>query len=385
MDVNQVKGLNDGIIKFRRDLHRIPEVGLDLPETKTYVFKALMSMGLFPKECGHGITCDVGDGEKFLAIRADMDALPVTELTNLPFSSEHPGKMHACGHDAHTAVLLGVAKYFSKHNPPCKIRLIFQPGEEGYFGAVDMIENGALEGVQAAIGGHVGPGFEEVPTGTFMVKKGPASAAADDFRITFRGQGTHGSQPHKGKDPFMPAADFVLNTQVLVARETDANNPAVISVGSIHGGTANNIIPDSVEITGTVRTVTKEDRELLSSRLDQMVKSLATGYGVNADFSYHFGYIPMYNNPQMCDILVQTIKESLGENRVVVSERANMGGEDMAYFLEKVPGVFYFFNTNNAEKGITAPNHSPYFNVDEDVLWMMAAADIVFAEHFASV
>jgi len=385
MDVEFLKGLNEEIVGYRRDLHRFPEVGLELPKTKTYVEEVLLKLGLMPKQCGHGLTCDVGQGKKCLAIRADMDALPVEELTNLDYASQHPGFMHACGHDAHTAVLLGVAKYFAVHEPPCRIRLLFQPGEEGYFGAVDMIEHGALDGVDAAIGGHVGPVFEEVPTGTFMIKKGPASAATDNFDVIFKGAGTHGSQPHKGKDPFMVAANFILTTQVLKSRESDPNNPTVISIGSVHGGTANNIIPEEVRLTGTVRTVVNQDREHFSRRLEEIAHGLALAYGVEAGFTYNFGYIPMINDAEMTDLMTEAIKKYLGEHRVVLTEKANMGGEDMAYFLEKVPGVFYFFNTNNPEKGITAPNHSPYFNVDEDVLWMMAAADVAFAEEFTSL
>ena len=383
MELEFLKGLNKDIVRYRRDLHRIPEVGLELPKTIAYVEKTLIELGFNPKPCGHGLICDVGHGEKCLAIRADMDALPVEELTNLDYASEHPGYMHACGHDAHTAVLLGVAKYFSVYEPPCRIRLLFQPGEEGYFGAVDMIEHDAMEGVHAAIGGHVGPVFEEVPTGTFMIKKGTASAATDNFEVVFKGTGTHGSQPHKGKDPFMAAATFILTTQVLKSRESDPNNPTVISIGSVHGGTANNIIPEEVFLTGTVRTVVNDDRSHFSKRLDEIAHGLAEAYGVEADFTYNFGYIPMINDAEMTDLMVEAIGKYLGKSHVVLTEKANMGGEDMAYFLEKVPGVFYFFNTNNPEKGITAPNHSPYFNVDEDVLWMMVAADVAFAEKFA--
>jgi amidohydrolase len=242
-----------------------------------------------------------------------------------------------------------------------------------------------LIGVDAAIGGHVGTILEGGPTGTFMLKKGPASAATDDFKIVFSGKGTHGSQPQNGRDPFMAAANFVIATQVLKGRESDPNNPSVISIGSIHGGTANNIIPKSVEITGTVRTVSDEDREHFSIRIKEIADFLAKTYNVDADVTYHFGYIPMINDDKLTDLMGTVLKANLGESSVVFTQKASMGGEDMAYFLERVPGTFFFFNTNNPEKGITAPNHSPYFNVDEDTLWMMAAAHIAFAESFPSV
>ncbi|NPV88160.1 amidohydrolase [Coprothermobacteraceae bacterium] len=382
MDLEALKGLNSDIVAFRRRLHSIPEVGLDLPKTRGYVREVLQSLGYQPRDCGYGLICDIGSGPGLLAMRADMDALPVQEQTGVAYASIHAGTMHACGHDAHTAVLLGIAKYFAANPPPYRVRLIFQPGEEGYFGAVNMIENGALDGVSAIIGGHVGQLFPDTPPGVFVVKSGSAMAASDDFRVVFQGKGTHGSQPQTGRDPFMAAAAFILGTQVLKGRETDPNKPSVISVGTVHGGTAYNIIPDSVEITGTVRTIAPSEREQLAKRLKELAEFSAAAYGLSAEFTYNYGYIPLVNDATMVELFMRAVRETLGEDRIVTVDKVNMGGEDMAYYLQKVPGVFYFFNTNNANKGIVAPNHNPKFDVDEEILWMMAAANIRLAELF---
>ncbi len=379
MRIEDVKGLLPRVREHRRYLHSIPEVGLELPKTKAYVRGVLESLGYQPRDVGPGIVVDIGQ-PPYIALRADMDALPLEEKRDVPYKSTHPGKMHACGHDAHTAVLLGIAEYFKKNPPHRSVRLIFQPGEEGYFGAKLMVEAGVMDGVEKIVGGHVGGGplVGPLPTGAVVSRKGPFLAAADYFEVKFKGAGTHGSAPHTGKDPVAAAIHFASAAYTGRARLIDQRHPATLSITVLKAGTVHNIIPDEAYVSGTVRTLYVEDRQKFEEFLGAFARSTAEPFGVQAEFVYHKGYPPLVNTPEVVE-QIKGIAERLGV-MYHEAELPNMGAEDFAYYLEKAKGAFFFVNTNNPDKGITAPNHSPYFDVDEDVLWIPMAIMISIVE-----
>jgi len=366
------------IIAYRRDLHQIPEVGLELPKTKVYVEEKLRSFGLEPIRVGPGIVVDIGE-PPYIGLRADMDALPLTEMRDVPYKSKHEGYMHACGHDAHTAVLLGVAHHFAETPPSRGVRLIFQPGEEGYFGAKHMVDAGVLKDVDVIIGGHVGTlGWGDVEPGTVVSKGGPFMAAADEVHVTFKGKGTHGSIPHTGIDPIVVASHYVIALYNMRARELNQTHPAVISVGEIHGGTTHNIIPEEARISATVRTVTSEDRQFIAKRMEEIANYVAKMYRADVEFNYGWGYPPLHNTPEVVDY-IRNITQG-AELPYADAPEPIMGAEDFAYYTQRVPGAFFFVVTSNPEKGITAPNHSPYFDIDEDLLWIPFYIFLEFVE-----
>ncbi len=356
------------IITYRRELHQIPEVGLELPKTKAYVEEKLKSFGLSPRHVGPSVVVDIGD-PPYIALRADMDALPLKELRDTPYKSKHDGFMHACGHDAHTAVLLGVAHHLAENPPSRGIRLIFQPGEEGYFGAKYSVDAGVLENVDVIIGGHVGSlGWSNVKPGTVISKPGPFMAAADEVHITFKGKGTHGSTPHTGIDPIVPTAHYIMAVYNMKTRELNQTHPTVITIGEVHGGTTHNIIPEEAYMSGTVRTTFSEDRDFIAKRMEEIAYAIAKMYRADAEFEYKWGYPPLHNTPEVVQMIEQIAQEV--ELPYIDAPEPIMGAEDFAYYTQRVPGAFFFVVTSNPEKGITAPNHSPYFDIDEDLLWI---------------
>ncbi len=365
---NEIEKRLEEITTYRRELHQIPEIGLELPKTKAYVEEKLRSFGLEPYKAGPGIVVDLGE-PPYVALRADMDALPLKELRDVSYKSKHEGYMHACGHDAHTAVLLSVAHHFAENKSEKGIRLIFQPGEEGYFGAKHMIDAGVMDNVEVILGEHVGSLVSsEIPPGAVISKKGPFMASADEIFIKFMGKGTHGSMPHTGIDPIVPAANYIMSVYNMRAREVNQTHPAVISIGEIHSGTVHNIIPKEAKLSGTVRTVTPEDRKYISKRLEEMAKYTGKMYRTEVEFEYEWGYPPLQNNVEIAKMVEKIVKNN--KLLYIESPEPVMGAEDFAYYLEKVPGAFFFVSTGNKNKGITAPNHSPYFDIDEKVLWI---------------
>lgn len=378
MNIQEIKEMLNEIVEYRRDLHKIPEAGLELPKTKAYVIEKLKSFGLSVKEFGYGFTVDFGT-QPYVAVRADMDALPISEMNDVPYKSQHPGFMHACGHDAHTAVLIALAHYLSKHPPKGGVRLIFQPGEEGYFGAADMIDNGVMDGVEIIIGGHVGSiSTEGAPEGAVISRKGPFLAAADEFKLKFIGKGGHGSSPHETLDPIVAAVSFVNAVYIHRSREIKQTRPAVITIARISSGTTHNVIPEEALLQGTVRTLFDEDRKFIAKRLEEIANGVAALYRMKAAFKYEWGYDSLHNSPEVVDE-ISDICKTLNFPFLEIPEPV-MGAEDFSYYLRKAPGAFFFVNTANKEKGITAPNHSAYFDVDEEKLWMPLAIFIAFLE-----
>ena len=375
-----VKEVEKDIINWRRELHQIPEVGLNLPQTSAYVAKQLKDMGIEYKE-NVGVSGIVGliqGGQpgKTIALRADMDALPIKEETGLSFSSQN-GNMHACGHDAHTAILLGVAKVLNENKDKLKgnVKLIFQPAEEGPGGAKPMIEDGALENpkVDAVMGLHVGNLTGGGKEGLVMVSYDSMMACLDRFKLKLIGRGCHGAYPETGIDPIAMAGYFLSNVQSIVSREISPTDPAVVTVGKINGGFAYNIIPDSVELEGTVRAVDQNIRENIAKRIEEFAKGISETMRGSYEFEYVFGYPPLVNDEEFTKNFVESAKKIIPEEDIMVMKKPVMGGEDMAYFLKEVPGTFFFINTPKAVEGEFYPHHNAKFDINEELFWRGAA------------
>ncbi|MBQ7150715.1 MAG: amidohydrolase [Synergistaceae bacterium] len=384
------KEIQNELVSMRRDLHKIPELGLELPETQKYVTDKLKEYGIEYKlnEGDSGIVGYINKGKpgKVIALRADMDALPITEETGVDYSSTHEGKMHACGHDAHTSMLLGAAKILNENKESLKgeVRLIFQTGEELAKGAPVMLKNNAMDGVTAVFGTHIGTILDRtIPAGTFIVCPGPVMASFDRFVITVKGEGCHGSTPEKGVDPINIAAHVVLGLEGIVAREFNANEPVVITIGKIQGGAQYNVIPGTVLIEGTTRAFTEENRQKMAKRIEEVALHSAQAFGGTAEFFMDWGAPPVVNDKEMAEFAGKCAKEVLGEEHVITRVKApNMGGEDFAFYLGQKPGAFMFLSSANPEKKTDYPHHCSVFNVDEDVFWKGSAIFVKIASEF---
>ncbi len=386
----ECKELQEYIVGLRRDLHQIPEVGKELPETSAYVAAELDKIGIpyVRSEKDSGILAVIQGGKpgKTICLRADMDALPITEATGLPFASRHGGCMHACGHDTHTAMLLGAGKVLWAHKDELAgtVRLMFQTAEEQSRGAEVMIENGGVEGADAVFGTHIGTILDKtIPAGTFIVPSGCCMAAFDKFFIKIHGKGCHGSTPEKGIDPVNIAAHIVLALQAITTRELNATRPLVLTIGKIQGGSQYNVIPDEVVIEGTIRTLEEEVRQFTAKRIGEIAEATAAVFGGTVDYEMVWGAPPVINDDAMAALAAKAAKAVLGEDKVITKLPApNMGGEDFAYYLQKLPGAFMFLSSSNPEKGTDVSHHNPKFDVDEDVLWEGAAVFTAIVEEF---
>lgn len=386
----ECKNLQNYIVGLRRDLHQIPELGTELPETQAYVTAELDRIGI-PYVCSKKdssiiATIEGGKPGKTICLRADMDALPITEATGVPFTSRHEGRMHACGHDTHTAMLLGAGKVLWAHRQEIKgtVRLLFQTSEEQSRGAEIMIANGAVEDADAVFGTHIGTILDKtIPTGTFIVPSGCCMAAFDKFVIKVNGKGCHGSTPEKGVDPVNIAAHIVIALQAITTRELNATKPLVVTIGKIQGGNQYNVIPSEVVIEGTIRTLEEEVRQFAAKRIGEISQATAAVFGGSVDYEMIWGAPPVTNDDNMAALAAKAAKEVLGEGNVITKLPApNMGGEDFAYYLEKLPGAFMFLSSSNPAKGTDVAHHNPKFNVDEDVLWEGAAVFVAIVEEF---
>ena len=388
--IKACKNIQDSLVTMRRDLHMIPELGLELPETADYVRTKLEEFGIeyTVNEGDSGIIGYINKGKqgKVIALRADMDALPITEETGAEYASTHTGKMHACGHDAHTAMLLGTAQVLNEHRDELngEVRLLFQTGEEICKGSVVMIQNHAIEGVDAIFGVHIGTILDpNIPCGKWIACAGPVMASYDRFTVRIIGKGCHGSTPEKGIDPINIAAHVVLGLEAVIAREFSTHVPAVISVGRISGGSQYNIIPETAEIEGTTRALDETVRRRMAERIEQISKSTAEAFGGTVEFEMDWGAPPVVNDKTMAEFAAACAKEVLGEEEVITyREVPNMGGEDFANYLGMIPGAFMFLSSSNHEKAADYAHHSPKFNIDEDVLWEGPAVFTKIAEEF---
>ncbi|WP_026896274.1 M20 metallopeptidase family protein [Clostridiisalibacter paucivorans] len=376
--LKKAEEIKNELISIRRDIHAHPEVGLQVERTAKLVADKLRTLGIDVKT-EIGVTGVIGTLKgnhpgKTLLLRADMDCLEMTELNELEFKSKNEGKMHACGHDAHTTWLLGTAMILSelKDKIHGNVKFLFQPAEEALGGAERMIKDGALDNpkVDAAIGAHVWPTIE---SGKIGIKHGAMMAAPDMFELTIYGKGGHGATPHVTIDPIGIGAQVYMALQTIVSRKVDPVEPAVITIGKFNGGSAHNIIPQKVEIVGTVRTLTNELREDIPNIMEKIIKGIVEGNGGTYEFNYKPYYPPVINDNSMTDLVKKAGKEILGRDGVVTIEKPTMGGEDFSYFQQQVPATFFQVGIYNERKGIVNPLHSPYFNIDEDVLHKAAA------------
>lgn len=375
---NEAKEILDQVIEWRRHFHKNPEIGLETVKTEAYIVDELKKMNIDDIRQGiggHGVRAVISGGlpGKNLALRADCDALPIREETGLPFASNN-GNMHACGHDAHSAMLLGTARLLSSRKDQLKgkVILIFQPAEEQVIGAKAMIDDGLLEGLEIdeIIGVHTGLLWKEFQPGELGIKYGSMMASLDRFKITLKGKGGHGAIPHMTVDPISMAGQLIVKLQTIVSREKDPLKGAVMSIGSIQGGTAFNIIPGECILEGTVRTLDPETRILMEERITEISKATASSMRGEVDIEYIPGPPPLINDTQVLQ-RVQTVAENiLGKEKVREIQEPSLGSEDFAYFLEKVPGAFIFHSGCNAAKGQTYPHHNSRFDIDEETLWV---------------
>lgn len=375
--VKKVKEIEDQIIGWRRDLHRIPEIGFDLPKTTAYVKKVLDEIGVDYEELldGSALVGLIKGGQegRTIALRADMDGLPMGEETGLDFSSE-TGNMHACGHDGHTAMLLGAAKVLQDNRQLLKgnVKLFFQPAEESPGGAQPMIEAGVMENpkVDAVIGLHNGNLHRELPSGAIGVKYGPMMASADRFTIKIKGRGSHGAYPEDSVDPVVVSGQVITALQTLVSRETPAIDPVVVTIGQINGGHSMNIIPEEVVMMGTVRTFNNDTRKKTARRMEELVQGIASAMQAKAEVDYEFKYPPLINSDDFTDFFVESAKKIIEEERIIVLKDPVMGAEDMSYFLERAPGTYIFLSNPRAIDGEVFPHHNQKFDLDESLFYL---------------
>lgn len=370
--------IKDEIVAWRRDFHMYPELKYEEERTSRIVEEHLQDWGYSIKRVGTGVIADIGEGGKTVALRADMDALPVQEENDVPYKSKIPGKMHACGHDAHTAMLLGAAKIIAEHRDELngRVRLIFQPAEEGGNGALKMIEGGALEGVDAIFGFHV---WMDLPSGLIGIREGPFLAGAGIFNGKIIGKGGHGASPHESIDPVPITAEAVLAFQTIVSRNLDPIENGVVSVTSIHGGTAFNVIPEEVEFKGTIRFFKREVGEMIQRRMNEILEGVTRAHGARYELSVEELTPPTVNDKKMAEF-ARKVAEKYGLKYGEVPP--TMGAEDFSFYLQKVPGAFLALGIRNEEKGIVYPHHHPKFDVDEDVLHLGTAMEVALAFEF---
>ena len=370
--VNRVADLQPDIQAWRRDIHENPELLYDVHRTAAFVADRLREFGCDEVATGLGRTGVVGvikgkrpagKGEiKVIGLRADMDALPIEEETNLPYASKTPGKMHACGHDGHTAMLLGAARYLAEtRNFAGDAVVIFQPAEEGGAGAAAMIKDGLMDrfGIEQVYGMHNGPG---IPVGSFAIRSGPVMAATDSIDIKIEGHGGHAARPHLCIDSLLVGAQLVTALQTIVSRSVDPLESAVISICAFNAGNAHNVIPQTAELKGTVRTLTPEVRELVGKRVREVVEGVARLTGAKIDLKYERGYPVTVNHAEQTDFATRIAKEIAGDANVHETPPL-MGAEDFAYMLEARPGAFIFCGN-----GDSAGLHHPAYNFNDEAI-----------------
>jgi len=364
------------MVALRRDLHEHPELAFEEVRTSGIVAKRLQALGL-EVQTGVAKTGVVGllrgsaskSGAKTIAIRADMDALPIYELNDIDYRSTVDGKMHACGHDGHTSIALAVADILSKRKAELtgNVKFIFQPAEEVIGGAKPMVKEGAMEGVDGVIGLHR---MSYYPVGRVGVRAGTVFASADGFTMTVKGKGGHGAMPETAVDPIVIAAYIITALQTLITRETSPFSPAVITIGQVHAGTAFNIIPETAELRGTMRAYSKEHREKLLRRIQEVADGVARAMGATCETEFaESDCPPCTNDEKMTEVVQKAATEAVGADKVDNGEEVRTtGSDDMGYFLNAVPGCYFIVGAKNENKGASYPHHHPRFNVDEDAL-----------------
>jgi amidohydrolase len=363
--------LIDEVIATRRDLHAHPELGFEEKRTAGIVAARLRELGYEVHE-GIGLTGVVGllrgtRPGKTVMLRADMDALPLTEESDRPYASVVPGTMHACGHDGHVAMLLGAARAIAERRDDVagRIVLCFQPAEEGKGGAKAMIDDGILDrfGIERAYGLHL---FSQLPTGILGFREGPFYASSDSIEIRIEGRGGHGAAPHLSIDPILVAAEFVTSVQKVVSRQIDPIEPAVVTIAAIHGGTTHNVIPTAVTMLGTVRAFDHGVRERMAERIERVLSGVCAASGASYTFDYQWRYPVTSNDVAQTAYTRALMRRTLGIDRVVDSER-HMGAEDFSFFAERVPASFFLLGCSRDES-TSFPHHHDHFDIDEAAL-----------------
>ena len=378
----EAKDIQGELVALRQKIHQEPEIGLDLPKTQAKIVAALDGLGL-EVSTGKSLTSVTAvlrgaNSEKTVLLRADMDALPVTELTDVAFKSQIDGAMHACGHDLHVSMLIGAAKLLSKNKAKLNgdVVFMFQPGEEGFDGAGHMIQEGVLTAsgrkADATYGIHVMS--SAIPAGTFTTKGGTMMASSDELHVTVIGKGGHGSQPHTAKDPIPVAAEMVSALQLLITRSFSAFDPVVITVGQFHAGTKANIIPDTAEFQATIRTFSAENRSRIQSEAVRLCRSIAEGYGLTADVKVVEQYPVTANNDAHAQFVGKVAVDLFGGEAFIEMPTPIAGAEDYSRVLEEVPGSYVFLGAS-VDQDVTASdvNHSPRAKFDDAVLYRGAA------------
>ena len=355
------------VTAWRRDLHANPELGYEVHRTAAFVAEKLRAFGCDDVTVGigkTGVVASIGgrarSSGRVIGLRADMDALPINEATGLPYASVHADRMHACGHDGHTAILLGAAKYLAEtRNFDGTVVAIFQPAEEGGGGGLAMCDDGLMErwNIQQVFAMHNEPGL---PIGSFSTATGPLGAAADGFRIQIEGKGTHGADPHLGVDTLLTTANILMAFQSIVARNLDPMRAGVVTVGSFHGGSAGNIIPQRAEMVGTVRSFDPQVRDMLQKRVTALAEGIAASYGAAATVNYRRMYPPTINHPGETKLAVQVARSIADAGRVDANRTPLMGSEDFAFMLERRPGNIMLIGNGN-----TASLHEPGYDFND--------------------
>lgn len=374
--LREAMDIQDEVIQWRREFHRHPEPSGEEFETSAKIAAYLESLGFdvminvgAPMPGVVGVISGPGAMGKTVALRADMDALRQTECRSSEYCSQREGLMHACGHDAHMAIQLGVAQLLAKHQPelPGTVKLIFQPSEEIYGGAVPMIRDGAMENpaVDAIFALHVDP---EYPAGEIAVSYGETRAASDRLIIHIKGKSAHGAYPHKGIDAIMISAHVLVALQTMMSREKDTFSPGILSFGVITGGKQPNSVCDDVLLRGILRTLNPVVREHMIRRIEEVLDGVTRAMGGSYEFERQISYDAMINDPVMARLQEETGRQLLGPDKVHILPHAKMGVEDFSYFLHKAPGAMFFLGISNKEKDTCYPLHSTSFDLDEDAL-----------------
>lgn len=380
------------VVECRRRFHRFPELSGREVETSAAICAELDKLGVaYRRVAGTGIVAtlagtaadaydDQGKPAARVALRADIDALPVAERTDAPYASCNEGVMHACGHDCHIAMMLGTVRILldMREQLHGEVRVLFQPSEEVSVGSTMMMEAGALDGVDAIYGAHI---WSELDAGLFSCEAGQRMANTDWFRIEIEGVSAHGSMPHKGIDAIVVGAEMVTALQILVSRDVSPFEPVVVTVGEFHGGEARNIMAGSAYLTGTVRTWSGRLRAEVPDRLERIVGKIARAFGANASFTFEPGNAGLANDERCAELARQAVVEVLGE-QAVGSYEGTLSGEDFSEYLNRVPGVFVFVGCRNPEVGAVHPQHSCHFEVDESVLVKGSMVAAQFAVDF---
>ncbi|MCJ7993895.1 amidohydrolase [Rhizobium cremeum] len=367
--LNRASELQQEVAGWRRHLHENPELLFDVYDTSAFVAEKLKEFGCDTVQTGIGRTGVVGiikgsRGEgRVIGFRADMDALPIYETSGREWSSRTPGKMHACGHDGHTAMLLGAAKYLAEtRNFKGSVAVIFQPAEEGGGGGLEMVNDGMMEtfGISQVFGMHNAPGL---PVGHFATRDGSVMAAADEFEIIVHGRGGHAAQPHTTIDPVLVSSHVVIALQAIASREVDPLKSVVVTVATVHGGEASNVIANTVKLTGTVRTLLPETRDYAEKRLGEIARGIAAGFGASVDVHYRRGYPVTFNHAEETEFALGVMRKVAGEKAVEGNMPPLMGAEDFSYMLEARPGAFVFIGNGDSAN----LHHSAYDFNDEAI------------------